>query len=179
MNFNERQPLPHGRGSVDHDLKASHHTLHLHRPILSGRPEDGTQLSVPLCGDGFIQMCGEKIFKEATRAMVETLAAACAQSGLTISDLSQVIPHQANQRILDAVAKRAAVPVFSNIRHRGNTSSSTIPLALSELLKTSPPQSFGLASFGGGFTFAAAVGTTGPTDELHRHFTPSQQSGHG
>lgn len=160
VNFNQRLPLPDGRGSVDQNLRASRHTLRLHRPIISGRPEDGTRLSVPLYGHGSISMSGKGVFTKAVRAMTETLAAACAQSGLTISDLNQVIPHQANQRILDAVAKRAAAPVFSNIRHRGNSSSSTIPLALSELLMISPPQSFGLASFGGGFTFGAAIGFT-------------------
>jgi 2-oxoisovalerate dehydrogenase E1 component len=133
-------------------------TIRLLRPILSGRPEDGTRLSVPLCGGGTIGMSGKRIFTEAVRSMTETLAIACQRSGLTLSDLSQVIPHQANQRILDALAARAMVPVFSNIRYRGNSSSSTIPLALSELLtKPLTPQTFGLASFGGGFTFGAAL----------------------
>lgn len=77
----------------------------------------------------------------------------------TIADeaTDMIIPHQANQRILDAVAKRTAASVFSNIRQRGNSSSSTIPLALAELLETSLAQCLGLAAFGGGFTFGAAI----------------------
>jgi 2-oxoisovalerate dehydrogenase E1 component len=80
-----------------------------------------------------------------------------------LARIDLIIPHQANQRILDAVARRTGRPVFSKIRHLGNTSSCTIPLALQELLTTTTrQQTLALVAFGGGFTCAAAIGTIGP-----------------
>jgi 3-oxoacyl-[acyl-carrier-protein] synthase-3 len=75
-----------------------------------------------------------------------------------VSDLRWVAPHQANGRILDAIAGRVGVPVYSNIQHYGNTSSSSIPLCLSELApQLHPGDRLGLCAFGGGFTFGAGL----------------------
>ena len=67
-------------------------------------------------------------------------------------------------RIIDAIARRLRkhqVRVFSNVRHYGNTSSTSIPLGLTEILESSPPgempRRFGLTAFGGGYTYAGAV----------------------
>ena len=72
-----------------------------------------------------------------------------------------IIPHQANQRIINAVRQRLKLPenqVYSQIRDRGNTSSCTIPLCLESLFKESGGgQTFGLTAFGGGFTAAGAL----------------------
>ncbi|HND56394.1 MAG TPA: ketoacyl-ACP synthase III, partial [Pirellulaceae bacterium] len=110
--------------------------LHFHLPVLAGHPEDGRLLGVPLAGAGTIHMRGGEVFVEAVRSMTRILTQACTQGGLSLPDLDLVIPHQANQRILDAVAHRAGRPAFSNIRTLGNTSSCTIPLALEELMPT-------------------------------------------
>jgi 2-oxoisovalerate dehydrogenase E1 component len=129
------------------------------RPVLSAKGDKEQSLYVPLLRNGrSIEMHGTRIFMEATRAMVSMLQRACGASHLGVEDLSLVIPHQANQRILDAVAQRAGVRVFSNIRHLGNTSSTTIPLALHDVwASVEEGEQIGLCSFGGGFTSGAAI----------------------
>ena len=130
----------------------------IHRPDLSARGEDGTTLSVPFRHDGFIQMQGRKVFSEAVRAMVASLNHACQRQGIDVSDLTMVVPHQANQRIIDAIERRVSVPVYSNIREYGNTSSSSIPLCLYEVLpRVAKGDQLGLCAFGGGLTFGAGI----------------------
>ena len=113
---------------------------------------------MPLLHDGFIQMEGRKVFSEAVRTMIASLNRACQQNDLNIDQLDLIVPHQANQRILDAIQNRIQPRVYSNIRHHGNTSSSSIPLCLSDILPQSKTSSrFGLCAFGGGFTFGASI----------------------
>ena len=128
------------------------------RPELSAKGEDGSSLSVPFRHSGFIQMKGGKVFTEAVRRMVSSLNRVCDREQLAISDLNLVVPHQANQRIIDAIAHRIGVNVFSNIRLHGNTSSSSIPLCLADVLPTiTTGDRLGLCAFGGGFTFGAGI----------------------
>lgn len=128
------------------------------RPELSAKGEDGQALSIPFHQGGHIHMKGQKVFSEAVRAMVSSLTRLCDHKGLRVRDLKLVVPHQANQRILDAVQNRIEVPVFSNIRRHGNTSSSSIPLCLTEVLEASSSgDHLGLCAFGGGFTFGAGI----------------------
>lgn len=130
----------------------------LHRPELSAKGEDGSTLSVPLLHDGYIQMKGRRVFSEAVRLMVTSLNRACDREGLRVQDLNLVIPHQANQRIIDAIQNRIGVRVYSNIRKYGNTSSSSIPLCLSDIFPTMQKgERLGLCAFGGGFTFGACI----------------------
>jgi len=130
----------------------------LFRPELSAKGEDGSSLSVPFRHDGFIQMKGRTIFHEAVRSMIASLNRVCQREGIGVNDLSMIVPHQANQRILDAIQSRIGGAVFSNIRRHGNTSSSSIPLCLSELLPgTKSGDRLGLCAFGGGFTFGASI----------------------
>jgi 2-oxoisovalerate dehydrogenase E1 component len=130
----------------------------LHRPEVSAKAEDGSTLSVPLLHDGFIQMKGRKVFSEAVRMMVTSLNRTCDRAGIGMDDLKLVIPHQANQRILDAIHSRIHLPVYSNIRTYGNTSSSSIPLCLTEVLpQAGKGDRLGLCAFGGGFTFGAGI----------------------
>jgi 3-oxoacyl-[acyl-carrier-protein] synthase-3 len=110
-----------------------------------------------------IHMRGNDVFKHAVRAMesvaLETLEAA----GRTPDQLSLLIPHQANFRIIDATARRLGLPmekVFVNLDRYGNTSSASIPLALDEANRAGRIRSGDLiemVTFGGGFTWAAAV----------------------
>jgi 2-oxoisovalerate dehydrogenase E1 component len=103
-------------------------------------------------------MKGRSVFTEAVRAMVASLTRACQRQGLTVQDLKMVVPHQANQRILDAIQSRIGVTVYSNIRNYGNTSSTSIPLCLAEVLpRLAPDTRLGLCAFGGGFTFGAGI----------------------
>jgi len=89
------------------------------------------------------------------------LERACAEQGLSIQDLSMIVPHQANERIIEAIQKAIGFPVekvFFYIRNHGNTSSNTIPLALEALIPGRPAgERIGLTAFGGGFTFGAAI----------------------
>jgi 2-oxoisovalerate dehydrogenase E1 component len=132
------------------------------QPTIAGSPESGELLSVPRAGEGYIHMNGREVFTDAVRAMTATLTSACAAEGITMDDIDLMVPHQANQRIIDAIARRSGRPAHSIIRTFGNTSSSTIPLALMDALPTTKPgDRLGLVAFGGGVTYAAAVATVG------------------
>ena len=130
----------------------------LHRPDLSAKGDVGGALSVPLRHGGFIQMQGRKVFTEAVRSMITSLSHACQRRSLTIDQLDLIVPHQANQRIIDAIQRRISTQVYSNIRHHGNTSSTSIPLCLTEVIPAARPGDLlGLCAFGGGFTFGAGI----------------------
>ena len=128
-------------------------------PLAFCLAEDGTAVSLP-CG-GTLRMRGREVFSEAVRNMGTILEDACVASGLDVGDLAWVVPHQANERIIAALRSRLPVPadrVFSNIRQRGNTASSSVPLCLAELrAKLSPGDLIGVCAFGGGFTLGAAI----------------------
>jgi 2-oxoisovalerate dehydrogenase E1 component len=135
---------------------ASKSKLHLLRPELSARSEDGTTLSVPL--HGYIHMNGRRVFAEAVRAMISSLHRICDREGMRVDDLDYVVPHQANQRIMDAISSRIQPRVYSNIRKVGNTASSSIPLCLSDAMDSfKSGQKIGLCAFGSGFTFGSSI----------------------
>ncbi len=134
----------------------------LNRPILSAQADHDPAIRVPAGNrHGHIEMNGRKVFAKAVRQMEESLQQACTHAGLGIADLDLIVPHQANQRIIDAIQKRLQLPghrFFSNIRLNGNTSSSSIPLCLDEIFATgTDAKKIGLCAFGGGFTFGAAI----------------------
>lgn len=86
----------------------------------------------------YTTMLGNEVFKQAVRNMAECAVCVLDRAGLTTKEVSLLIPHQANIRIIDAVAKRLEVPpekVFVNIANYGNTSAATIPIALCEALE--------------------------------------------
>lgn len=130
----------------------------LYRPELSAKGEDGGALTVPFRDGGFIRMQGKKVFSEAVRSMIASLNRVCQREGVGVNDLDMIVPHQANQRIIDAIQHRIDANVYSNIRRFGNTSSTSIPLCLSELLPNAVKgDRLGLCAFGGGFTFGASI----------------------
>lgn len=141
--------------------------LRLHRPLLSARGEDGSILSVGRIRDGAcspVSMHGVKVFPLAVRQMNAMLREACADAGTTLQDLDWIVPHQANGRIINAAQQRSGVPperVVNNVARHGNTSSSSIPIALAEMLTEGRTGRVGMAAFGGGFTFGAAVAEMG------------------
>jgi 2-oxoisovalerate dehydrogenase E1 component len=134
-------------------------TARLFAPELFAKRDVTEALTVPLSTEtGFIRMKGGRVFSQAVKSMSCALTSACQRLGICVDQLAWIVPHQANQRILDAVAQRLPRPVFSNIRLLGNTSSSSIPLALSELLpRTNKGDYVGLCSFGGGFAFGGTI----------------------
>jgi 2-oxoisovalerate dehydrogenase E1 component len=132
------------------------------RTVLSAKGEDGTALSVPAAGwGGYLKMNGKKVFAEAVKQMVAILKRACAEAGIQPADLNLVVPHQANARIVEVVRQRAGIGIermVNDIGATGNTSSTTIPLCLANLLGKQPPGSkIGLCAFGAGFTMGAAI----------------------
>ncbi len=134
----------------------------LNRPFLSATGVDEKVLYVPNMGSGeVIEMEGLTVFKLAVRKMIDMLDNACRERGITVEDLEKIVPHQANERIIEAIRKTIHCPpekMFNHIRKYGNTSSNTIPIALTELIPTLEPGALvGLTAFGGGFTFGAAV----------------------
>ena len=141
--------------------RAAEMLMNFDRPELSAKGDIVDILQVPLPGGGFIYQNGPKVYLEAVQHMIGQLEVACAAGGVSVHDLDYVVAHQANQRILNAVRQRTKLPaekVFSNIRHYGNTSSNSIPLALFELLPSIKPNTVvGLVAFGGGFTFGGTL----------------------
>lgn len=134
----------------------------LNRPFLSATGVEEKVLYVPNMGSReVIEMEGLTVFKLAVRKMIDMLDNACQERGITVEDLKYIVPHQANERIIEAIRKTIKCPpekMFNHIRKYGNTSSNTIPIALAELVPTVEPDTLiGLTAFGGGFTFGAAV----------------------
>ena len=113
--------------------------------------------------DHFFKMKGNEIFKIAVRSMADISNEMLAKAGYTVDNVDLVIPHQANQRITDAVASRLGVPeekVYSNIAMLGNTSSASIPIALDECIQAGKVKEGSLVlmtAFGGGITWGATV----------------------
>ena len=111
----------------------------------------------------FIRMQGNEVFKVAVRSLSEVALEALAAQGLTVADVDPLVPHQANQRILEATAKRLGVPpekVMINVDRYGNTSAASIPIALDEAHRSGrlqPGHLVLLNAFGGGFTWGAAL----------------------
>jgi len=111
----------------------------------------------------FLTMNGREIFKLAVRGMEESSLAALQKAHLTLADIAVVVPHQANRRIIEAIADRLAVPIeqfYMNLERYGNTSAATIPMALTEAVAEGVIQNdtnILLTAFGGGLTWASAV----------------------
>ncbi|HVU36762.1 MAG TPA: beta-ketoacyl-ACP synthase III [Opitutales bacterium] len=111
----------------------------------------------------FLKMNGKEVFKVAVREMEQVLRDLLAQHGLTSAQIACVIPHQANIRILEALATRLEIPmerVFVNIDRYGNTSAASIPIALDEALAAGhirPGDYVVLVAFGAGLTWGATL----------------------
>jgi 2-oxoisovalerate dehydrogenase E1 component len=134
----------------------------VNRPVLSATGVDQKVLYVPHMGTGEkIEMEGLTVFKLAVRKMIDMLAEACEMRGIAVDALDMIVPHQANERIIEAIRKTIHCPpekMFNHIRKYANTSSNTIPFAMVELMPQMKKDALvGLTAFGGGFTFGAAV----------------------
>ena len=110
-----------------------------------------------------IRMSGNEVYKHAVTRLVEVSQEALRHNGAEVSDVSLFVPHQANKRILDGVAKRLGIPeekVFLNVMNYGNTSSASIPIALAEAKgqgRIRKGDLVLLAAFGGGLTWGSAL----------------------
>jgi 3-oxoacyl-[acyl-carrier-protein] synthase III len=112
------------------------------------------------CG---VVMNGPEVFRNAVVRMGEAALQVAKEVGWDLDDIDLLIPHQANKRIIDATARRLDLPeekVFVNVHRYGNTSSATIPVALTEAIEEGrlrPGANVIFAAFGGGLSWAAAA----------------------
>jgi len=124
------------------------------------RPASAATLAA---GDHFFKMKGNELFKVAVRSMADISREVLEEAGLTAADVKLFIPHQANQRITDAVANKLNVEserVYSNIAMHGNTSAASIPIGLDECVEAGRINTGDLvllASFGGGVTWGGVL----------------------
>ena len=114
-------------------------------------------------GQQYLKMKGSETFKVAVKTMEAAAREALEAHHFTTDDLDLLIPHQANLRIIQAVAKRLGIPpekVFVNIERYGNTSAASIPIALDEAVRGGRIQEGNLillGAFGGGLTWGSAL----------------------
>ena len=155
-------PVPEGKGILATKIRSDgRYEEQLYAP--GGGTKLGTTHQTIDNRDHFFKMKGNELFKVAVRSMAEISAEMLEKAGLTVDDVDLVIPHQANQRITDAVASRLGVPeekVYSNIAEMGNTSSASIPIALDECIQSGRIKEGSvvlLTAFGGGVTWGGTV----------------------
>ena len=107
----------------------------------------------------YLEQDGKPVFKAAVTSMADVSYEIMERNGLTADDVSWLVPHQANLRIIDATANRMGVgrdKVMINIEKYGNTTAATIPLCLWEWAdRLTPGENLILSSFGGGFTWGS------------------------
>src|SRR5438105_6920364 len=155
-------PAEEGRGILAAKIRSDgRYEEQLYAP--GGGTKGGFTAETIARGDHFFKMKGHEVFKVAVRSMADISRQVLDAAGLTTSDVSLFIPHQANQRITDAVAGMLNVPdtqVYSNIAMHGNTSSASIPIGLDECVEAGRIKKDDvilMASFGGGVTWGAVV----------------------
>lgn len=119
----------------------------------------------------FLKMEGNEVFKHAVRRMEMASNLCLENTGIQGHDIKWYVPHQANMRIIEAIAKRFEVPmerVYRTIHKYGNTSASSLGIALTELLVEHPPSEgdhYLLTAFGAGLTWGASILTYRGHDE--------------
>ncbi|HVB30238.1 MAG TPA: beta-ketoacyl-ACP synthase III [Gemmatimonadaceae bacterium] len=111
----------------------------------------------------YVKMAGREVFKHAVRSMADACDRVLDAAKLTSANIDLLIPHQANNRIIEATAKHANMPmdkVYVNVDRYGNTSSASIPIALDEAIETgrvTEGMTVLLVGFGAGFTWGSMV----------------------
>jgi 3-oxoacyl-[acyl-carrier-protein] synthase III len=112
---------------------------------------------------GHLRMEGREVFKHAVAMITDVIEDAFRATGLGPDDIDWFVPHQANQRIIDSSARKLGIApekVVSTVRHHGNTSAASIPLALDEAIRDGRIKTGDLVlleAMGGGFTWASAL----------------------
>ena len=112
---------------------------------------------------GYLRMQGNQVFRHAVVNISDAVLAAAKDAGITVPEVDWFIPHQANQRILQGVAKRLGIDeakVISTVAEHANTSAASIPLALDQALRDGrikPGQLLLMEAMGGGLTWGACV----------------------
>lgn len=155
-------PVPEGKGILATKIRSDgRYEEQLYAP--GGGTKLGTTHETIDNREHFFKMKGNELFKVAVRSMADISKEMLDKTGYTVEDVDIVIPHQANQRITDAVASRLGVPeekVYSNIAFHGNTSSASIPIAMDECIESGKIKEGSLVlltAFGGGVTWGGTV----------------------
>jgi 3-oxoacyl-[acyl-carrier-protein] synthase-3 len=132
-------------------------------PVVWGSAGDQAERISIADRDSFLHQDGQAVFRWATTALTATALAACERAGTKVEDLSAFVPHQANLRIIESIARKLGIPrekVADDIVHAGNTSSASIPLALSRMAERGALVSGTpvlLLGYGAGLCYAAQV----------------------
>lgn len=132
-------------------------------PVVWGTDGDKAELITIADRESFLRQDGQPVFRWATSELTPVAAEACERAGVAVSDLAAFVPHQANLRIVDAVARRLGVPdipVARDIVRAGNTSSASIPIAMARMIERGEIPSGGpvlLFGYGAGLTYAGQV----------------------
>ena len=112
---------------------------------------------------GFLRMDGREVFRHAVEKLGAVIREALEANGLTSADIDWLVPHQANQRIIDGTARRLGIGperVISTIAHHANTSAASIPLALAEATadgRIKPGQLILMEAIGGGLAWGSSL----------------------
>lgn len=113
--------------------------------------------------DDYVHMDGKRVYQFATSTIEKAIKKALTDTNLSYDEIKVIIPHQANLRIIQSVAKNLGLDMnkfFINIQEYGNTSAASIAIAMDEFLSTSDAKQNDkllLVGFGGGFTYGAAI----------------------
>ncbi len=165
-----------GDGSGAVVLEASEHPTGLLASDLGSDGSDYDALIFPGCAGvhpashevvaqrlQYLRMDGQRVFKFATKVMADSVRKVVTNAGLSVDDIDLIIPHQANERIIELARRRLQVPpekMVVNIDRYGNTSAASIPLALVEAIeegRLKPGDHVVFVGFGAGLTWAAAT----------------------
>ncbi len=152
------EPREDGTGIIDAVLKADgsgRHFLHMK----AGGSAKPASIETVMAKEHYVYQEGRAVFKYAVKGMISTVQEVMKRNNLTIDDVNWIVPHQANIRIITAVAEGLGCPmdkVMVNIQNYGNTTAGTLPLCLwnyEDRLKKG--DNVILTAFGGGFTWGA------------------------
>ncbi|MGW4797053.1 beta-ketoacyl-ACP synthase III [Nonomuraea sp. NPDC004297] len=132
-------------------------------PVVWGSAGDKSEAIAIKDRHGYLRQEGQTVFRWATTALAPVALEACARAGVDPSELAAFVPHQANLRIIEAIARKIGADnavIARDIVTAGNTSAASIPLALSRMLERGEVGSGGLAlvlGFGAGLAYAGQV----------------------
>lgn len=143
-----------GRGLLSHALRADGRQANL--LYVDGGASKGGRI-------GKLKMEGQAVFRHAVGNISEAIQACCAKAGVGVHEVDWFVPHQANKRILDGVARRLGLPeekVIITVNQHGNTSAASVPLAFEVARRDGRIQDGDLVlleAMGGGFTWGASL----------------------
>jgi len=154
------EPTDEGNGVLDSILRSDGSGSHYLHMKAGGSKKPASVESV-LANEHYVYQEGQAVFKAAVKGMADVSAELLERNNLTGDDISWLVPHQANLRIIDATANRMGLPkekVMINIQRYGNTTAGTLPLCLWDWEKQlKKGDNLVLSAFGGGFTWGATL----------------------